>query len=104
MWKRLYLQFKYMYLCENGECLASTIDDSVIRCDEIRNAADSVSTNRSANIKSTVLRNFHNKKLRYKTDCYIMIALILIVLLFIIVIVCYHYAKYSLKIKNIFPC
>ena len=94
-----------MYLCENGECLASTIDDSVIRCDEIRNAADSISTNRLANIKSTVLRNFNNKKLRYKTGCYfIHTALILIVLLFIIVIVCYHYAKYSLKIKNIFPC
>ena len=29
--------------CENGEYLVSTIDDSVIACDEIINAADSVS-------------------------------------------------------------
>ena len=46
-------------------------------CDEIINAAVSVSTNEPANVMSTVskngastaLINFHNKKVRHKMDC-----------------------------------
>ena len=37
----------------NGKYLASTIDDSVIRCNEFMNGSDSVSTNVSANVMST---------------------------------------------------
>ena len=32
------------FVCENGKYLGSTIDDSVIRCDEIINAVGNVST------------------------------------------------------------
>ena len=50
-------------ICENVEYLTSTIDNSVIMCDEIINAKDSVSTTTSANAMRTVSTNFH-KKLR----------------------------------------
>ena len=71
------------------EYLASAIEDSVIICDEIINDADSVSINLPTNAAtSTVLRNFHNKKVRYKIDCYIMYTVLLvIILLFMIVII-----------------
>ena len=45
--------------CGNVEYLTSTIDDSVIMCDEIGNAADSVSKNWSANVLSTATTNAH---------------------------------------------
>ena len=40
--------------CKKVEYLASTIDDSVITCDEIINAADRVSTNIPTDVTSTV--------------------------------------------------
>ena len=43
--------------CENGEYLGSIIDDSVITCDDIINAADSVSTNIPTNVTKTVSTN-----------------------------------------------
>ena len=43
---------------ENVKYLENIIDDSVITCDKILNAADSV----SANITSAVSTNFYNKK------------------------------------------
>ena len=43
--------------CGNVEYLTSTIDDSVIMCDETVNAADSVSKNGSAIVVSTVFIN-----------------------------------------------
>ena len=47
--------------CENGEYLgsSSSIDDSMIMCNEILNAADSVSTDGSANVMSTASTNFY---------------------------------------------
>ena len=42
MWKRLYIWNHATCSCENGEYLASTIDDSVIMCDKIAKAGESV--------------------------------------------------------------
>ena len=72
-------------ICENSKYLGSIIDNSVITCDEIINATDSVSTN----ITTTVSTNFYSKKLRYnKIDCYILhVVLLVIILVFIIHII-----------------
>ena len=40
--------------CQNGKYVVSIIDNSVITCDEIINAAGSVSTNVPANVMRTV--------------------------------------------------
>ena len=64
-----YIQNSTTFSFGNVECLASTIDDSVITCDEIVNAADSVSTNVPTDVTSTLSINFHNKNVRYKLDC-----------------------------------
>ena len=65
MQKRLYLELNTCS-CENFEYLTSAIDDSVISCDEIINAADSALKNGSANVVSTVSKKF------LKMDCYIL--------------------------------
>ena len=71
-------------------------------CDEIINAADRVSTNVPTSVTSTVLTNFHNEKVRYKMDSYILDTILLvIILLCIITIFYYRYAKHSSKLKNI---
>ena len=66
-------------------------------CDEIINAAESV----SANVMSAVAIHFQNKKVRSKMDCYFLhTVLLLIILLFIIAIICYYYAKHRSKQKQ----
>ena len=73
--------------CKNGERLASAIDDSVITCDDIINAADSLSTNVPENVMSTASINFHNKKVGCKMDCHILHSVLLVIIfLFIIAI------------------
>ena len=47
---------------QSGKYLASIIDDSVITCDKIINAPDSVSTNMPTNVMSSASINFHNKR------------------------------------------
>ena len=51
--------------CESVEYLISAIDDSVITCDELINAADSALNKGLANFMTTVSINFH------KMDSYI---------------------------------
>ena len=81
-------------ICEYDKYLGSIIDDSVMRCNEIINTADSVSTN----VTSTVSANFHIKKVKCKMDCYILhTVLLVIILLFLITIICYYYAKHRSK-------
>ena len=54
------------------------------------------------NVRSTVSINFHNKKIRYKMNCHILHALLLVLmLLFIIAITFYLYTKNKSKQKNI---
>ena len=68
----------------------SITSDSVIRCDEIIHATDSV----SANVTSAVSTNIFNKKVINKIDCYILDkVLLVIILLFIIAIICFYYSK-----------
>ena len=59
---------------------------------------------------TNVSRNFDNKELRYKMDCYILHTLLLVIILqftriyFIIAVVCYHYTKHRSKLKrNVLP-
>ena len=62
---------------------------------------DSISINVPTNVGSTIATNLHNKKVRYKMNCYILRTVLLgITLLFIIVIICYHYATHRSKLKN----
>ena len=49
-------------ICQSGKYLANIIDDSVITCDKIINAPDSVSTNMPTNVMSSASINFHNKR------------------------------------------
>ena len=74
--QKLWLEYYYMYLWE-CKYLGSIIDDSVITCDEIIKATDSVSTN----VSSTVSTNFYNKEVRYKKDRYILQTVLLVVIL-----------------------
>ena len=76
-------------------------------CYKTINAADSVSTNMtntvsaiamsiaSTNVTTTVSINFHNKKVRYKIDCYILNTFLLgTILIFIIAIILCHYIAF----------
>ena len=89
----------------------------MILCDKMINATDSVSKNIiniskniintiptnmtniiSTNVASTVSINSDDKKVRYKTDCYILHTVLLgIILLFIIIIIFCNYAKHMSK-------
>ena len=56
-----------------------------------------------ANVRSTILTNSDDEKLRYKMECYILhIVLLVIILLFIIVIICDHHVKHRSKQKDIY--
>ena len=63
-------------------------------CDEIINAADTVSTNGSANVMSTVSSNFHNKKVRYEMDCYMYVCYMFMYMFIIMYIYYYIYIDY----------
>ena len=90
-----------MRSCNSLNDLPNKVTAPNITKDETVNASDSVSTN----VTSIVSANFHNKKARYKMDCFnLHIVLLAIILLFIVVIICYHYAKNRSKLKNILPC
>ena len=79
---------------KNSKYLKSVTDDLKIVSNEIINIKDSVSTN----FTSTVSTNIHNKKVRYKLDCYFLHkVLLVIVFIFIIAITCYYYSKYRSK-------
>ena len=83
-----------MYLW-NSKYLKSIADTSVIECDDI------ASTKMTNTIATNVTKNYHDKKARYKFDCYILYTiLLLIILLLIITIICYHYAKHRSKQKR----
>ena len=88
--------------CENGKYLKSIADTSVIACDEIISVMDIVSTKMANTIATNASIKFHNKKLRYKIDCYILQTVFLvIILLSIITIICYHYTTRKSKQKGI---
>ena len=95
----------------------SISDTSVIVCDGIINATDSVSTNvtnaipanmtntMSTNVTSTVAITSDDKKVKYKIDCYILYKVLLVIILLIIMpIICYPYVKHGSKQKNVLFC
>ena len=83
---------------ENAKYLKSIVDDSKIVFDGIIYIMDIVPTN----VTSTASINSDVKKVRLKTDCYILHpVLLVIILLFILTIIYYHYAKHRSKQKGI---
>ena len=51
---------------------------------------------------TNVTKTCHNKKIKFKIDCYILRkALLVIIFLLIIAIICCHYAKHTSKQKGI---
>ena len=75
------------YICENGNYLKNIADDSKIACDEVIKTMDSVS------------RNFRNKKIKYEMDCYILHA-VLLVIISLTAIICHHFAKHRSDMKK----
>ena len=85
-------------ICENSKYLKIIADTSEIACERIVSLMDIVSMKNKNTIATNVTKNCHCKKVRYKTDCYILhILLLAIILLLIITIICYHYAKHRSK-------
>ena len=82
---------------ENSKYLKSIADTSMIKCDEIISVMDIVSTN---TIAKNVSINCHNKKVRYKIDCYILYTVLLMIVL-LLIIICYYYTKRRSKQKGI---
>ena len=76
--------------CENGEYLVSSISDSVITCDEIANAADSVSTGQQ--MLWVLDQQIFMDCIRF---------LLVVILQYLIAIICYHDTKHRSKQKNI---
>ena len=63
---------------------------------------DIVSTKITNTISTNASIYCHKKNVRYKTDCYILhTVLLVVILLFIVTIICYHYAKYMSKQNGI---
>ena len=55
----------------------------------------------ATNATSTVSISCHNKKVRYKIDCYVLqTVLLVIILLLIITIICYPFAKHREQNKT----
>ena len=78
----------------------------MITCDEIiisvMHIVSTKYTNTiTANVTSPVSIMCHSKKLRYKTDCYILLTVLLVIILLLTInIICYHYAEQNV-IKDI---
>ena len=80
--------------CENGEYWARTTYNLLLTSNDVINDADSVSTNVSTNVTSVESIKFHNKKIGYKRNCCILSRVLLVIIsLFIIIIICYPFAK-----------
>ena len=75
------------YICENGKYLKNIADDSKIARDEVINTMDSVS------------RNFRNKKIKYEKDCYILHA-VLLVIISLTATICHHFGKHRSDMKK----
>ena len=79
-----------MCTSEIGAYLKSIDDDSKIICDEI------------IDVIIAIPINSDNKKLRYKMSCCVLhTVLLVIILLFIIINICFYYIKHMSTQKNI---
>ena len=96
--KKDYSSNRSACICENSKYLKSIADTSVIACDELISAIDIVSRKMTNTIATNVSINCHTKKLRYKTECYILHRILLTtILLLIITIICNYYTKHRSK-------
>ena len=86
-------------ICENSKYLKSIADTSVISCEEIISVMDIIVSTKITNTTATNLRkDCHSKKLRYKSDCYILHTdLLAILLILTITIICYIMQRISKK-------
>ena len=95
-----------MCICKNDKYY-SIAETSVIACNEIKNAAYSVSTNVtngiltnmtniiSADVMGIMSTNSDGKAIRYEMGCYILHkVLLMIILLFVVAIICYYCIKH----------
>ena len=74
------------FTCENSKYLKSVADTSAIACDEIIYIMDSVTTKMKNTIATNVSTYCHNKKVRYKTNCYIFLTALLVTILLLIIV------------------
>ena len=69
-------------------------------CHEIIYVINIVSTKKTNTLALNVPINYQNEKVKHKTDCYILHAVLLVImLLLVIIIICYHYAKQRLHVN-----
>ena len=69
--------------------------------DETIFVMDIVSIKMTNTIATNMSINFNDLRVRYKTDCYILHAVLLVItLLLIFTIICYHYPKHRSKEKG----
>ena len=74
----------------------------MIPCDEIRSVIDILSTKITDTIPANVSISSDNKKVRKKTDCFILHAVLLVIVLLLITsIICDHYTRHRSKQKII---
>ena len=100
-WKRDCSWSHSICICESDKYLKSIGDTSVIVCDEIMSVMDFVLTKMINATATNISTNCHNKKIKYKVDCYILhTVLLVIILLLIITIFCYLYSKNRSKQKE----
>ena len=77
-------------VCEICRYLNSIADNSVILCREIMNVVDSASKNVSK-CCTNVSINCDNKKVKYKTDCYILHTFLFVTILLVIIAIIYNH-------------
>ena len=102
-WKKYHIcEKEYVWnpstcICENGKCLASTMDDSVNTCEEVIQSYDE-------EIK-TIPKNFNDKNITCKTQSfYILLTFLLITITLLIADSIYCYLiKYRPKQKHLLP-
>ena len=85
---------------DNSRYFKDIVDNTVIAREEMINFIDSGSINCiniiSANVTSTVPKNFDGKKIRYKMDCYIFYTFLLVTMLLLTISTIWcHYIKHS---------
>ena len=85
-------------ICESSKYLKIISDNSKFLCEEIISVMDIVSTKMTGTIATNLSINSDDLKVRYKTDCYILDTVLLVIILpLITTIIYYHCVKYSSK-------
>ena len=83
---------------ESSKYLKVISDHSKFLCEEIISVMDIASTKMTGTKATNLSINSDDLKVRYKTDCYILDTVLLVIILpLITTIICYHYVKYSSK-------